>query len=75
MHARGELALHAPFVHESIVGTTFVGDLRGETTVGGLPAVLPSVTGRAWITQHCTVVVDPSDPFPAGFTVGDIWAT
>ena len=75
LHARGELALGERFVHEGIVGATFEGTLRGETTVGGLRAVLPSVTGRAWITQHCTVVVDPTDPFPTGFTVGDIWAS
>ena len=74
LHARGELGLHEPFVHEGILGTRFVGSLRGETTVGGVPAVLPSVKGRAWITQHATVVVDPTDPFPTGFTVGDIWA-
>ena len=75
LHARGELALGERFVHEGIVGATFEGTLRGETTVGGLRAVLPSVTGRAWITQHCTVVVDATDPFPTGFTVGDIWAS
>ena len=28
---------------------------------------------QAWVTQHCTVVVDPTDPFPTGYTVGDIW--
>ena len=39
-----------------------------------LRAVVPTIRGRAWIAQHCQVVVDPSDPFPQGYTVGDIWA-
>jgi len=72
--ARGELGLNEDFVHESIVGTTFVGRLHSETSVGGLPAVVPTVAGQAWITQHVDVVVDPTDPFPEGYTVGDIWA-
>ncbi len=71
--ARGELAIGEDFIHESIVGTTFTGRLHGETTVGDEPAVVPTVAGQAWITQHCTVVVDPTDPFPHGYTVGDIW--
>ena len=36
-------------------------------------AVVPTIWGRAWVTQHATVVVDPSDPFLEGYTVGDIW--
>lgn len=73
LHARGELALGEDFVHESIVGSTFVGRLEAETHVAGVPAVVPTIAGRAWITQHATVVCDPSDPFPEGYTVGDIW--
>lgn len=79
LHARGELEIGQEFVHESIVGTQFVGQLHGITTVGGMhgsdsvPAVLPSIRGRAWITQHATVMCDPTDPFPVGYTVGDIW--
>src|SRR5207302_7354325 len=49
-HARGLLGLDEPFVHESIIGTRFTGRLVGETTVGGCRAVIPEITGRAWIT-------------------------
>ena len=73
LHARGQLAIGEEFVHESIVGTQFVGKLVGETSVGGKAAVVPEVSGQAWITQHCQVVVHPTDPFPEGYTVGDIW--
>ena len=41
--------------------------------VGGKAAVIPTITGRAWITGMATYVLDPEDPFPAGFTLGDIW--
>lgn len=65
--ARGELALGADFVNESFIGSSFTGRLLRETTVGGIPAVVPTVTGRAWITAIAQYVLDPSDPFPEGF--------
>ncbi|HEV2784170.1 MAG TPA: proline racemase family protein [Actinophytocola sp.] len=67
LHARGELALDTDFVNESFLGTRFIGRLTGETTVGGRPAVLPTITGRAWITGTAQYLLDPEDPFPAGF--------
>jgi len=71
LHGKGELALHEDFVHESIIGTLFYGKLIGETKVGSLPAVLPTITGRAWITGIQQFVLDPTDPFPAGFRLGE----
>jgi proline racemase len=68
-HARGELALGEAFVNESVIGTRFTGRLVGETTVGGLPAVVPEITGRAWVTGMGQYLLDPSDPFPAGFAL------
>lgn len=65
--ARGELALGTDFVNESFIGTRFVGRLVRETTVGGRPAVVPTITGRAWVTGVGQYLLDPSDPFPAGF--------
>lgn len=69
LHARGELAIGAQFVNESFIGTRFTGRLVEETTVGDLPAVLPEFTGRAWITGTANYLLDPRDPFPAGFTM------
>lgn len=74
LHARGELDLHVPFVHQGVLGTTFRGMLHGRTTVGGHDAVIPSIQGRAWITGHVQHVLQPDDPFPQGLTVGDIWS-
>jgi proline racemase len=65
--ARGELAIGQDFVNESYIGTRFVGRLVAETSVAGTPAVVPTVTGRAWITGTAQYLLDPEDPFPAGF--------
>ncbi|ATL31971.1 proline racemase family protein [Streptomyces formicae] len=67
LHARGELPLNRDFVNESFIGTEFTGRLIEETTVAGLPAVVPQITGRAWITGTAQYFLDPDDPFPAGF--------
>ena len=72
-HARGELAVGERFVHESMMGTTFTAEVREETTLGGIPAVVPSISGRGWITGFQQLVVEADDPFPVGYTVGDIW--
>jgi proline racemase len=67
LHARGELPLQQDFINESYIGGHFVGRLVEETSVGGVPAVVPTITGRAWITGTAQYMLDPSDPFPAGF--------
>ncbi|MER0244728.1 proline racemase family protein [Streptomyces sp. HSW2009] len=69
LHARGELPLHQDFVNESFIGTRFTGRLIGVDRVGDRPAVLPTVTGRAWITGMGQYLLDPTDPFPAGFVL------
>ncbi len=68
--ARGELGLHEDFVHGSIIGSTFTGRLVDTATVGGFPAVIPTVRGRAWVTGLAHYLLDPDDPFPAGFLMG-----
>ncbi|MFQ5948394.1 MAG: proline racemase family protein, partial [Acidimicrobiia bacterium] len=74
LNAKGELALGEDFRHEGILGTIFTGRLVEETKVGPYPAVVPTISGQAWITGFSTYALDSSDPFPTGFTVGDIWA-
>ncbi len=75
LHAKGKLPLHQNFVHEGILGTTFTGRLIEETRVGPYAAVVPTLSGQAWITGFADYVLDPEDPLPNGFTVGDIWAS
>jgi proline racemase len=73
LHARGQLELHADFVHEGILGTVFTGRLIAEEWVGPYRAVVPTISGQAWITGFAQYVLDPSDPFPEGYTLGDLW--
>ncbi|MFC3996789.1 proline racemase family protein [Nocardiopsis sediminis] len=73
LHARGELDLHTDFVNESFIGTTFTGRLVDEVEIPGagpdapIRAVVPTITGRAWVTGTAQYMLDPTDPFPAGF--------
>lgn len=65
--ARGELPLNQDFRNDSFIGSTFTGRLIRETEVAGIPAVVPTITGRAWVTGLGQYLLDPSDPFPQGF--------
>jgi proline racemase len=69
LHARGELAIGQDFVNESLIGTRFTGRLVAETTVGDLPAVVPEITGRAWVTGSGEYLLHADDPFPVGFAL------
>ena len=75
LHAKGKLGLNQDFNHEGILGTLFTGRLVEETRVGPYPAVVPTLSGQAWITGITQYVLDPEDPFPEGYTVGDIWGS
>lgn len=73
LHARGQLALNEEFRHEGVLGTEFIGKIVEETAVGDYAAVVPTITGRAWITALSQYVVTFGDPFPRGYTMGDLW--
>lgn len=70
MYAREQLDLHQEFVHESLLGTTFTGKLLERTALpSGGTAVIPEISGRAWITGFQRFVLDPTDPFQSGFSI------
>ena len=71
--ARGLIDDGAELVNESIIGTHLVGRIVGRTTVGQMPAIIPAITGRAWITGTHQFVLDPDDPFPQGYQLADTW--
>jgi len=73
LHARGRLAAGQGFTHESIIGSRFEAAIVAETTVGGRPAIVPTIAGQAWITGVFQHGVDPSDPFRGGYTLPDLW--
>ncbi len=74
LHAKGELKVGQKFRHEGILGNVFTGELVEEVDMDGIKAVVPTISGQAWIYGINTYVLDPTDPFVEGFVVGDIWA-
>ena len=60
-------------ISRSIIGGEFLAEAIGETTVGGHRAVLPRITGQAWIYGAEELRVDENDPFPSGFALSDTW--
>ncbi len=67
--ARGGIARDREFVHESIIGTLFEARVVGTTRVGGFEAVIPEITGHAYLAGLNQLVLRPDDPFPAGFVL------
>eukprot|EP01059_Diplonema_ambulator_P019618 TRINITY_DN33241_c1_g1_i1.p1 TRINITY_DN33241_c1_g1~~TRINITY_DN33241_c1_g1_i1.p1 ORF type:complete len:386 (+),score=122.49 TRINITY_DN33241_c1_g1_i1:101-1159(+) len=75
MYAKGTLQPGELFHHKSIINTTFTGVIESLAKApNGKQGIRPSIKGQAWITQYCEVVLHPTDPFPEGYTVGDIWS-
>jgi len=68
-YAKGKLKKGEPFIHESIIGSTFTGLIEEETTVNGLPAIVPSIAGWARVTGYNTLIIDDEDPYAHGFQV------
>lgn len=73
LHARGQLGVGGRYDHLSLIGSRFEGRIVAETTVGGRPAIVPAIRGRAWITGMHSYLVDPSDPWPEGYVLSDTW--
>jgi proline racemase len=74
LHAKGLLPVGQDYVNAGPLGTTFTGRIEKTSKVGPYDAIVPSLSGRAWIYGVSQHLLDPDDPFPTGFTVGDIWA-
>jgi proline racemase len=73
LHARGEMGEADRLTTVSLIGSTFTGRIVGTTTVGDTPAILPEISGRAWITGIHQHLLDPSDPWPGGYRLSDTW--
>jgi trans-L-3-hydroxyproline dehydratase len=73
LKARGQLKVGDAFVGLSIINSRFDCRLEAETELGGRPAIIPSITGRAWITGTRQEMLDPDDPWPAGYRLSDTW--
>lgn len=73
LHARGELNVGEPFQGRSIIDSRFDCMIDEETEINGKPAIIPAITGRAWITGIHQHTLDPDDPWPAGHRLSDTW--
>lgn len=73
LHARGEARSGSVLVARSIIDSRFVGRIDDETNIGGKPAIIPSIEGRAWITGTRELRCDPTDPWPLGYRLSDTW--
>lgn len=68
--SKGQISKGETFVHESIIGSRFICKYVDDTKVGNLDAVIPQVTGQAWVTGINTFILEPDDIFPEGFQLG-----
>ncbi len=67
--AKGKLKVGEPFIHESIIGSKFIGRVEEATLLDGKPAIIPSIEGWARITGYNTIIIDDEDPYAHGFQV------
>lgn len=68
-YAKGKLAIGSAFIHESFIGSKFIGRVEEETTLSGMKAIVPSIQGWAKIYGHNTISIDDDDPYAHGFQV------
>lgn len=73
LHAKGMARLGDRRVSRSIIGGTFIAEILGETDIAGRPAVLPRITGQAYVFGRQQLRFDPEDPFAHGFALSDTW--
>ncbi|MCB1472570.1 MAG: proline racemase family protein [Rhodobiaceae bacterium] len=73
LNARGQMQVGDRFTATSIIGSRFDGRIVSQATVGGRPAIVPEISGRAWITGTHQHMLDPADPWPRGYRLKDTW--
>jgi len=73
LHARGQMQLEDTFTARSIIGSEFSCKIAKTSAVGDKPAIVPEITGRAWITGTHQHMLDPDDPWPEGYRLTDTW--
>jgi len=73
LQARGVMQAGDSYLATSIIDSTFTGRIEEMTSAGGTPAIIPSITGRAWVTGTRQEMLDPDDPWPQGYRLSDTW--
>ncbi len=69
LSAKGTLKIGEDFIHESFIGSKFIGRIVKETNLGGKKAIVPSIQGWAQVTGYNTIIIDDNDPYAHGFQV------
>jgi proline racemase len=73
MRARGEMQVGDRYLARSIIGSEFLGRIEADTDLAGTAAIIPTISGRAWICGTRQEMLDPEDPWPAGYKLSDTW--
>jgi proline racemase len=73
LSARGQMQVNDSFTATSIINSEFTGRIVSQTHIADRPAIIPQITGRAWITGSYQHIFDPTDPWPAGYRLNDTW--
>jgi proline racemase len=73
LHARGKMRVGDRLTATSLIGSEFIGQIVAKSRVGGKEAIIPQISGRAWITGTSQLLLDPSDPWPQGYRLSDTW--
>lgn len=73
LRAKGLMQVGDRYLARSVIDSEFLGTITADTTLAGKPAIIPSISGRAWISGKRTEMLDPTDPWPMGYKLSDTW--
>ena len=73
LHAQGKMVKGQTLVAKSIIGSSFTGKISKTVSLNGTPAIIPVISGRAWISGTYQLLLDPDDPWPEGYRLSDTW--
>lgn len=73
LRAQGRMGVGDRLVARSLIGSRFDGKILADTQVAGHPAIVPQISGRAWVTGTHQHMLDASDPWPEGYRLSDTW--
>jgi proline racemase len=73
LHAKGHMRVGERYLGRSVIESRFEGRIVEETELGGLRAIVPEISGRAWISGRSHLLLDPTDPWPGGYRLSDTW--
>ena len=73
MHERGEINVGDQFVASSVINSRFNCSILKSTKKGKFKSIIPSISGRGWITGTHQLMCDPEDPWPVGYRLSDTW--